>query len=448
MLLAGVTTPAVRPQATIADCRIICRALRHEVAMLGMARNETPDRARENNDSIRTLPTAYRRFTWGESEMRNSALLKSALLAAGIVAAVGFGARPSQAGYIQTNLVSDIAGLAMLKDPSLRNPWGISFGPGTPFWVSDQAANVTTLYAVQNGSVSKANEFSFPVGAPPQGPTGQVSNIGGGNFAVIQAGKNLGPARFIFADLDGSIYAWNSLLGATTSSQVSTPGAVYTGLAISSGKDKLYAANTKAGRIDVFDGSFAAKSLGAGAFQNPFPGLVPFNVQQIGGKIYVTYAVPGRPAMQAAGEGSGAVAVFDENGVLEKALIDGSKLASPWGLALAPAGFGQFSGDLLVGNFSFVASEINAFDPVTGAYEGTIPVNPGPGNTPGGLWGLTFGGGGKDGDPHVLYFADGINFETNGLFASIAVPEPSSLVLLIAALGLVSAGYGIAQRRA
>lgn len=372
-----------------------------------------------------------------------SALLKSALLAAGIVVASGFGVQPSQAGYVQTDLVSDIAGLAALTDPSLRNPWGISFGPGTPFWVSDQAANVTTLYAVQNGNVSKVNQFSFPSGTPPQGPTGQVSNIGGSNFSISG-----GLARFIFADLNGTIYAWNPSLGSTTAPQVSTPGAVYTGLAISSAKDRLYAANTKGGSIDVFNGSFAPISLGAGAFQNPFPGLVPFNVQQIGGKIYVTYAVPGLAAMRAAAEGSGAVAVFDENGVLQQTLIDGSKLASPWGLALAPSGFGEFSGDLLVGNFSFAASEINAFDPLTGAFEGTIPVNPGPGNNPGGLWALTFGGGGKDGRPDILYFSDGINGETDGLFASIAVPEPSSLVLLVAALSLLSAGYGLARHGA
>src|SRR3954468_17071296 len=110
--------------------------------------------------------------------------------------------------------------------------------------------------------------------------------------------------------------------------------------------------------------------------------------------------------------------------------LQGGKLASPWGMALAPAGFGEFSGDLLVGNFSFAFSEINAFDPTTLAYEGTIPVDPGSGNSPGGLWALTFGNGGNGGIPNVLYFTDGINGETDGLFASIAVPEPSSLLLL------------------
>ena len=117
-------------------------------------------------------------------------------------------------------------------------------------------------------------------------------------------------------------------------------------------------------------------------------------------------------------------------------LITGSELAAPWGLALAPSGFGEFGGDLLVGNFSFVESEINAFDPVTGAFEGSIPINVGAGNTPGGLWGLIFGSGaGNGGDANTLYFLDGINGETDGLFAAISIPEPSSLLLLVASVG-------------
>ena len=113
----------------------------------------------------------------------------------------------------------------------------------------------------------------------------------------------------------------------------------------------------------------------------------------------------------------------------------GGNLASPWGMAIAPAGFGPFGGDLLVGNFSFLHSEINAFDLTTGAFEGTIPVDPGAGNMPGGLWALTFGGGGSAGDPMTLYFTDGIDGETHGLFGAITVPEPSTWAMLLIGFG-------------
>lgn len=336
---------------------------------------------------------------------------------------------PSNA-YVQTNLVSDIAGLATLTDPSLINPWGISRSPTSPFWVSNQGTSTSTLYAVTGGTnVVKVNVNPPPdafVGIPttkagPQGPTGQVNNTNTASFQLTP-GTPTTSSRFIFANLNGTISGWAG--GQDSTVVATTPGAVYTGLAIDTAQDRLYAANSAAGRIDVFDSSFAPVSLPC-AFTDPYlpAGFVPFNVQDIDGKVYVTYVPPGRAAEIAATPGQGVVDVFDENGGSLQRLVTGGPLAAPWGVALAPAGFGQFGGDLLVGNFSFVASEINAFDPLTGAFQGTIPIDVGAGNTPGGLWALEFGSGaGNGGDANTLYFNDGINGEANGLFAALEVP--------------------------
>ena len=298
-------------------------------------------------------------------------------------------------------------------------------------------------------SVSKVN-INPPAGfvaipttpGGPQGPTGQVNNANTASFSVGH-GRDGGSAHFVFANLNGTISAWDA--GATAFVQATTAGAVYTGLAINAAQTRLYAANDAgAGRIDVFDSAFAPVSL-PGAFIDPHlpAGFVPFNVQDIGGKVYVTYAPAGRPNMISATAGMGGVDVFDENGGLVQRLITGSRLAAPWGIALAPAGFGPFGGDLLVGNFSFVDSAINVFDPVTGTFQGTIPISVGAGNTPGGLWDLTFGNGGNGGSADALYFSDGINGEADGLFGVLtaAVLEPSSLLLLSVPLALLGLSH-------
>jgi uncharacterized protein (TIGR03118 family) len=377
--------------------------------------------------------------------MRHSTLMQSKwlvtqrpwLAVTTVACGLWVGTGKSLAAYVQTNLVSDVAGLATITEPRLVNPWGISRSGTSPFWTSNQGTNTSTLFAVTGSTnvseVTAVNANGF-VGIPttatgPQGPTGQVNNGNTGSFQLTP-GTASTSSRFIFANLNGTISGWAG--GLTSTVAVTTPGALYTGLAINAAQTRIYAANGAGGGINVFDSSFAPVSL-PGAFTDPnLPaGFVPFNVQDIGGKIYVTYAPTGRAAQSSAIAGQGIVDVFDENGGSLQRLITGSQLAAPWGITLAPSGFGAFGGDLLVGNFSFATSEINAFDPVTGQFEGTIPIDVGPGNTAGGLWALEFGSGaGSGGSANTLYFTDGIDGETHGLFGALSVPEPSSIALL------------------
>jgi uncharacterized protein (TIGR03118 family) len=381
--------------------------------------------------------------------MSKSAPFKTILTTVTVIGASFVGASRSEA-YVQINLVSDIPGLAPVTDPGLVNPWGVSFIPpslfpgGTPFWVSNQGSNTSTLYAATSPtSVSKAPlTVSIPPKARVNGPTGQVSNTNAKSFIL----KDKSSALFIFANLNGRIYAWNGGLGTTASVEVTTPGAVYTGLAINQKDTRLYAANDSAGTIDVFNKKFDKVNLGSKAFKDPaITGLVPFNVEDIKGDVYVTYAPPGHLAQTMATPGQGAVAVFNENGKLIKTLINGptDQLAAPWGLTFAPASWGKFGGDLLVGNFSFANSWIDAFS-TTGVFQGTIPIDVGVGNKTGGLWTLTFGGGGRDGSPQVLYFTDGINKESAGLFGAIAVPEPATWAMM--AVGFAGLGYAGLRR--
>jgi uncharacterized protein (TIGR03118 family) len=371
-----------------------------------------------------------------------------------LLTAVASGALCAGAGtarattYLQTDLVSDLSALgAEVTDPNLKNSWGLSFQPGGPVWVSDQATQNATLYGVTGATVTKE---ALTVAIPPAGsggPTGQVANTNTSAFDVSGTGKS---ALFIFANLNGSISAWNGSAGTTAVTEATTSGAIYTGLAANQASTTLYAANgAGTGSVDVFNSSFAAETLPTGAFATPTAiktaGLVPFNVKDINGKVYVTYAPSGHAAQTSAGKGMGALAVFGEDGTLESSSFVADQLASPWGLALAPGNWGQFGGDLLVGNFAFGDSVIDALNPTTFAVEGTIAINDG-GQSPGGLWSLVFGGGGNDGNPDTLFITDGLNGEKDGLLASItSVPEPSTWAMLL--LGFAGLGYAALRKR-
>ena len=387
--------------------------------------------------------------------MNKSARLKRSLVTTAMaVGTLYAGAWRAEADFIQTDLVSDIPGLAALTNSVLVNPWGMSHTATSPIWTSNQGTNTATLFAVTpDNNVSKVTAVNPPTGniaiptlgtGPAQGPTGQVANTNpSASSFPVGGGGNGGSAHFIFANLNGTISAWNT--GGTAFIQVTTPGANYSGLAINQAGTQLYAANQAGtGSINVFNSSFAPVSLGTGAFATPTAigalGLVPFNVQSLSnGNLAVTYAPSGLAAQRAATAGMGAVGIFTQSGTLLQTMV-GGLLASPWGITIAPANFGPFSGDLLVGNFSFVASEINAFDPTTGTFLGTIPINVGLGNTAGGLWSLGFGTGGMNGSPTTLFFTDGIDGETHGLFGAINVPGPIAGAGLP---GLMFAGGGL-----
>jgi uncharacterized protein (TIGR03118 family) len=249
-------------------------------------------------------------------------------------------------------------------------------------------------------------------------------------------------AHFIFANLNGTISAWNS--GSTAFTQVTTPGAIYTGLATVNTPQGplLYAANNATGHMDIFNSSFTPAT--SGAFATPTTvssrDLVPFSVQPLSnGNVAVSYAPPTRAGQTGATAGMGAVVIFDATGATVIQTILGnpvnSPLAAPWGIALAPPTFGEFANDLLIGNFSYLVSEINAFDPVTGRFRTQSQL------TLGGLWALAFGVWGMNGSPNTLYFTDGINREMDGLFGAInPVPLPAALPLFatgVGALGLI-----------
>src|SRR5260221_4103441 len=286
----------------------------------------------------------------------------------------------SQGFYQQTNLVSDIAGLAQFTDSNLVNSWGLVHGPTTPWWVADNGTGVSTLYTGQGVKVPLTVTIAAPKGSPAgttAAPTGVIFN-GNGGFNVSENGTSFS-SLFIFDTEDGTRSGWNPnftdrthAIRAVDRSTVGK-GAVYKGLAIGSNSSGtfIFATNFRFGTVEMFDSNF---NLVRSFTDHRLPqSYAPFGIQNIGGNLYVTFAKQNAAKHDdVAGPGHGFVDVFDTNGNLLRRLIAHGSLNSPWGLALAPANFGQFSNDLLVGNFG--DGHINVFDPNTGPALGSLQI--------------------------------------------------------------------------
>jgi uncharacterized protein (TIGR03118 family) len=329
-------------------------------------------------------------------------------------------ASAAKSSFRQVNLVSDLPGRAQLRDPDVKNPWGIAFGSATPLWVSNNftpsaanpksPADLLTEVTVYTGANGKQKITKLPLEVTASAPTGIVFNPTSA-FQITQRGTKA-PARFLFnentADLAtmppspvAEITGWQPAMPLPTTTRVvaRTPGTFYTGLAVVMTDDgpRLLAGSNASGGIDVFDGRFHKLAMPGAFVDKNLNGLAPYNVTALGGRVYVSYAKEG--AM------TGAISVFTPEGRFIKRLVTGGPLVDPWGMALAPEHWGRFGGDLLVGNVD--NGMINAFDPQSGKFEGTLKDSHGKPLVNEGLWGIAFGNG-VIGTPRTLIFAAGI----------------------------------------
>ena len=340
--------------------------------------------------------------------------------------------------YSQTNLVTNnqAANAAQITDSQMVNPWGLAFSGTSPFWLGDNGTGVSTLYSV-NPVTNVTAKAGLVVTIPGDGSvTGTVFNSGAGAGAF-------NADNFLFVSEDGTISGWRGALGTNAQTlQIGNADNVYKGAAFATiaGHSYLYAANFRAGTIDVVKGDGAAPSL-AGAFVDPgLPaGYAPFDIKVIGTSVYVTYALQdGAKLDEVAGTGNGFVTQFDLQGNFVARIGSQGTLDAPWGLALAPSTFGEFAGDLLVGNFG--DGTINAFDVATQTFKGQLRNSGGGILSIDGLWALSFGNGGNGGSTQSLFFTAGPDEESNGLFGELnVVPEPMTVALFGA--GLAGAGW-------
>lgn len=344
---------------------------------------------------------------------RCAPLALAILLAAAPAAATGL--------FQRHDLVSDGGVPAAHIDHNLVNAWGVAFNPYGYAWVADNGTGVSTLYDGNGNRQSLVVQIPSPTMGIGGTPTGIVFN-GSSGFVASRSGVS-GPARFIFATEDGVIAAWAPAVDATHAVRMvnrSALGTVYKGVTISANGHGalLYATDFHHGRVDVFDAAFHAVAMPTGAFTDPAlpAGFAPFGIQAIGGDVYVTYAKQDAARHDdVKGPGLGYVDVYTPNGRMIRRVASAGVLNAPWGLALAPAGFGGHGNQLLVGNFG--DGRINAFSgtaslgPLRDAHGTPIRID--------GLWGLAFGNGYANQPVDTLFFAAGPVDESHGLYGRI-----------------------------
>lgn len=362
---------------------------------------------------------------------KSNGLWIAGLLAIAVVPSMTRAATNSLNGYVQTNLTSNIASNAPNPDVQLVNPWGLVAGPDA-VWVNNNGTGLTKAY--------RPSGAPYPYGILVSGPGGGAGTPSGlilnetFRFAVTNSTNAAwhAPAVFLMATEDGTIAAWNPFITGTNAVTVvdnSASNAVYKGLAMArgtNGASYLYAANFHAGVVDVFDAHF--QYVSSFTDTNAPAGFAPFNIRNIGGKLFVTYAVQDADAHDdVSGPGNGLVDVFDASGNLVRSFASGGALNSPWGMAVAPPNFGQFGHALLIGNFG--DGRINAFDLASGQWLGQLTTPSGDDLVIDGLWGLAFDQEREfddEGESHSsrLYFTAGINHEADGLFGYIRAVSP------------------------
>jgi uncharacterized protein (TIGR03118 family) len=339
------------------------------------------------------------------------------------IAAAGVAQAADSGRYQQRNLVSDGFITADHVDPHLVNAWGVAFNPFGFVWVADADGMVSTLYDGDGVINPLVVQIPTPGASIGGNPTGIVYN--GSSGFVVSNGTTSGASRFLFATEQGVIAGWAPNVDGTHAIRAvdnSGSGATYKGLALSAGGtgQMLYATDFFHARVDVFNSSFQPVVLPAGAFTDPkLPaGYAPFGIQALGGDIYVTYAKQNADRdEEVAGQGLGFVDVYDPNGMLLRRVASHGQLNAPWGLALAPAGFGGFGGALLVGNFG--DGHINGYDPMFGELLGSLRGADGKPITIDGLWGIAFGNGLQHQPVDTLFFAAGPDDEAHGLYGRL-----------------------------